>query len=275
MSLQQTPSRLRKWIEGLESTQKHNFISQYQKLEDIHSRLTRILNLYPPRACWEDVFTAKCKETPCCWKCRDCRRRFSQATIVVVAAQGTRDSLCLPHFGAVFRHPRYRKFSIEEWSSISFEEMTMVYSKASKQSISAMYVHLFLGDLAQRTDLPKEVHQITHYKGFQKKSACLLLSAMDPELVVGIPVDRHLATGFKVLGWADPLEPDATNISKMVELWLPQEKWAQCNVVCAGLRQVWQSQFYRARMVAAAEALGQEHLDLLTKSCSCDAVAHK
>jgi endonuclease III len=214
------------------------------------------------------VFTAKCAEDGVCWSCRNCRKRYSQIVIVVVAAQGNKDTLCLPHFGAVFRHPRYSQFSIEEWASISLEELTMVYSQTSKQAISAMYVLGILMNLSQKDFLPKSVLELTCYLGMGKKSACLLLNAMDPKLVVGIPVDRHLATAFRSLGWVDPNQKDETIISKEVEQWMPSEEWAECNVVVAGLRQVWQISTYRGLLVAAAEALGENHVELLKLCCA-------
>ncbi len=190
------------------------FLSQYEKLVSVYAGLVSEHNLWPPRACWMDIFTYKCNDEPSCWKCRDCRARFSQVALVVIAAQGNRDSLCLPHFGAVFRHQRYKhSFSIEEWAEIAVEELTMVYSQVSKQSISAMYAHLFLSDLAVRNTLPRTIPEITCYSGFLKKSACLLLDAMDCTPPPGIPVDRHLATGFRALGWVDPLVTNPTSLS--------------------------------------------------------------
>ena len=263
--------RLAVWSHSLDSRKKKALLEDYLKLEAVYCRLTLLHKVIPPRACWEDVFTAKCCNEPCCWKCRECRKRFCQVTIVLVGAQGTKDLLCLPHFGAVFRHPRYRLFSVEEWSSISISELTMVFSQVSKQAQSAMFVNLFLGDLAFKSDLPQKVSQISLYHGFGKKTACLLLNAMDPNMIVGIPVDRHLATGFKCMGWADPAERDETQISRMVELWLPPEHWSRCNVVCASLRQVSQTQgCHKEMMFATAKALGPAHHQLLEKCCTRD-----
>jgi endonuclease III len=222
------------------STNEKKFLVQYEKLVSIHARLVPDHDLCPPRACWTDVFTYKCTSDPACWKCRVCRSRISQIVLVVIAAQGNRDSLCLPHFGAVFRHLRYKHFSIEEWSEIALEELTMVFSQVSKQGISAMYAHLFLKDLAAKNVLPQTVPEIVCYSGFWKKSACLLLDAMGCTTPPGIPVDRHLATGFRALGWVDPSVKSPESLSYMVELWLPIDRWSECNIVCAGLRQVWQ-----------------------------------
>jgi hypothetical protein len=92
----------------------------------------------------------------------------------------------------------------------------------------------------------------------------------------GIPVDRHLATGFRSLEWADPQEWEETVISCMVESWLPpEEKWGECNIVCAGLRQVWwQDSTYQSTLRATAEGLGSDHLEILAKLC-CKRVEEK
>jgi endonuclease III len=259
--------RLSDWSKSLDSDKRASMLAEYLKLEAVYHRLTTVHEVYPPRHFWEDVFTARCKEDPCCWTCRECRRRFSQISIVLVSCQGTRDALCLPHFGAVFRHPRYKLFSVEEWSTISIPELTMVFSQVSKQAQCAIYVKLFLGDFAFKADLPQEISQVCCYLGFGKKSACLLLNAMDPHRSVGIPVDRHLSSAFRILGWADPAEKDETMISKMVELWLPAEHWSRCNIVCAGLRQVWQSKF-KDQVIAAAQFLGPAHTHVLGRCCS-------
>jgi endonuclease III len=195
--------------------------------------------------------------------------RFSQAAIALVAAQGTRDSVILPYLGAVFRHRRYRAFSVEEWSLISTDELTMVFHRVSMQGQNANTVHFFLQDFAHKDFLPKTVYEISRYLGFGKKTACLLLDAMGVAKQPGIPVDRHLATGFRSLGWADVNEHEETAISSMVECWMPPQKWAECNIVCAGLRQVWfQHGEYKKTMVAVAKNLGADHFRLLGLLCT-------
>ena len=115
------------------------------------------------------------------------------------------------------------------------------------------------------------MEDVTCHLGFGKKSACLLLSVMDPNLEVGIPVDRHLATCFRALGWADSSKTIKPIIlSEMVELWLPKDKWAECNIVCAGLRQLWQNMVHRKVLKACASALGVSHLEVLLRCCHED-----
>jgi endonuclease III len=268
--------RLSKWLTRTDAkVHDQRFLSEYAMLEAIHQRLIHVHRLFPLRMCWKEVFTGSCLQTPACLKCRPCRMRFSQATMVLVAAQGASDFVILPYLGAVFRHLRYANFSIEEWSSISVEELTMVFRKASKQSQNAMIVHHFLKDFANEEVLPQTIDEIVCYHGFGKKTACLLLDAMGLTNQAGIPVDRHLAHGFRSLGWADPQEWEETTISCMVESWLPPDKWGECNIVCAGLRQVWwQDSTYQSTLRATAEGLGSDHLDILSKLC-CKRVEEK
>jgi endonuclease III len=195
--------------------------------------------------------------------------RFSQAAIALVAAQGTKDSVCLPYLGAVFRHRRYRNFSVEEWSLISPDELTMVFHRTSMQAQNANTVHFFLQEFAHKDFLPETIDDLSCFLGFGKKTACLLLDAMGVVDEPGIPVDRHLATGFRSLSWADVNESDETAISTMVECWLPPPKWGECNIVCAGLRQVWlRHSQYKNTLISVAQNLGAEHYQLLRLLCT-------
>ena len=57
-----------------------------------------------------------------CLKCNCCKRRFAQVSIIIVNAQGMLDKRILTYLGAVFRHPRYEHFSLEEWSQVSLDD---------------------------------------------------------------------------------------------------------------------------------------------------------
>jgi endonuclease III len=241
------------------------FMMQFHQLELVNYELNKQMGLYSPRQCWEDVFTTRCDQDPQCTRCRKCRTRFAQGTLVIVAAQGTKDSTIVPHFGAVFRHPRYTDFSIEEWASISLEEMTIVFSQTSKQAQSAFTVLQFLRDFAWK-DFPTDPATLMCYHGFGKKSICLLLGILGME-TTGVPVDRHLMQAFQNLGWIDSGAKDETLASEMVEMWLPPALWARCNVVVAGLRQIWASQQHREILKDVAASLGQEHIKLVTALC--------
>jgi endonuclease III len=261
-------SRLDSWLID-HANGKGGFLLEYCKLEAIHQTLVNVHKIHPPRSCWKEIFTVGCSQTPACFKCRPCRMRFSQAAIALVAAQGTKDSVNLPYLGAVYRHRRYAAFSVEEWALISTDELTMVFHPTSMQGQNANTVHYFLQEFAHKDFLPKTVDDLSRYLGFGKKTACLLLDAMGVAEQPGIPVDRHLATGFRSLGWADVNEYDETAISSMVECWMPPKKWGECNIVCAGLRQVWfQHPEHKKTMVAAAKNLGADHMRLLSLLCT-------
>ncbi len=115
--------------------------------------------------------------------------------------------------------------------------------KASKQSQNAMIVHHFLQDFNNKEVLPQTTDELTSDEpastmgSGRRLLACLLLDdAMGLTNQAGIPVDRHLATGFRSLGWADPQEEwEETVISCIVEesSWMPPDKWGeqQCNIV--------------------------------------------
>jgi hypothetical protein len=76
------------WFSLLTDSRVHHLRMQYYNLQMVLYHLELDHQLVPPRTCWEDAFTTECKETPTCLKCRQCRMRFAQATLVVVAAQG-------------------------------------------------------------------------------------------------------------------------------------------------------------------------------------------
>jgi endonuclease III len=263
--------RVESWVIDPGEKRK-KFLQQYCKLEEIHQTLIQVHDIHPPRSRWKDIFTVRCSQARACFKCRQCRMRFSQAAIALVAAQGTKDSVCLPYLGAVFRHRRYRNFSVEEWSLISPDELTMVFHRTSMQGQNANTVHFFLQEFAHKDFLPETIDDLSCFLGFGKKTACLLLDAMGVVDEPGIPVDRHLATGFRSLGWADVNESDETAISTMVECWLPRHKWGECNIVCAGLRQVWlQHSQYKNTLISVAQNLGAEHYQLLRLLCTKEA----
>jgi endonuclease III len=251
---------------GSSSPHTNKFMWELYYLECVMDELAKCNHLLSPRECWEEVFTTKCEVVPVCFKCRQCRIRFAQATCVLVAAQGCRDVNVLPRLGAVFRHPRYEHFSVEEWCSISLLELVTVYHHVSKQALNAHIVISFLQEFRD-VDLPRTVQEITCYYGFGKKTACLLLSAVGMENV-GIPVDRHLFAGFKLLGWIPNNTKDETEASICVEQWLPKLKWDTCNVVLAGCRQVWQNKLYQQILVETATSLGWEHIELVNRLCA-------
>lgn len=253
------------WLASLSAKKKAKFLSQFHLLEWINYEMNKQFDLYSPRQCWEEAFTVQCTVKPPCLRCRRCRMRFAQATFVVIAAQGTKDASIVPHFGAVFRHPRYQHFSIEEYASLSLEELTILFSKTSKQAQSAITILHFLRDFVHR-DVPRNIPSLMCYHGFQKKSICLLLGAVGlPDL--GIPVDRHLFSAFKNLKWVSAGAKNESIASEMVEMWLPQCMWGRCNVVVAGLRQIWGNRLYKDKLMAVAARLGPGYSKVLETLC--------
>jgi endonuclease III len=266
----QTPEAMKHpvWFSQLTDAKRKCFRRKYYQLLEVVLWLLETRDkLVPPRLRWEDAFTTRCDSTPTCLECRQCRIRFAQATIVVVAAQGVRDSLVkqvIPHFGAVFRHPRYVGMSVEEWAAVSLGEMITIFSGVSKQGISSMIVLKFLEHFVGY-ELPTNKECITCFHGFGKKSACLLLGANGRE-EVGIPVDRHLKEALCGVGWALDCR-SAVSISEMVEMWLPRKKWAGCNTLLAGIRQIWQNARFKPLLIQTATQLGKEELDLILAVC--------
>jgi hypothetical protein len=247
------------WFRELNLNGRTRLLDQYHKLQWVQYHLVEDHSLYLPRQAWESVFTACCKLTPQCLECRDCRKRFAQATIVLVSAQGTRDLLIVPHLGAVFRHPRYLHFLIEEWASVSLAELTICLSQTSKQAQTGQTVSLFLRDFANQLSffrqisnhpLPTTVGELTCYHGFGKKSACLLLGALGMG-ELGIAVDRHLMEGFKNLNWVSSTVREETAASEMVEMWLPKH-----------------NKKYQPILLQTAERLGMGHRELVEWLCA-------
>jgi endonuclease III len=193
--------------------------------------------------------------------------RFAQAAIVVVAVQGVSDVVVLPRLGALFRHERYVHFSIDEWASISLKEMVMVLRHVSKQATNANVVLTFLQHFKDTRHLPRTLAAYQCHYGIGKKSACLLMGAVGMANV-GIPVDRHLLSGFRSLGWIPTNIGSETVASELVEKWLPREKWETCNIVLAGIRQLWNNNTYKPLVIEVAEELGREHIYTARRLCN-------
>jgi endonuclease III len=192
---------------------------------------------------------------------------MAQAALVVFSAQGVADENILPHLGAVFRHPRYRHMGVQEWEMVDKKELATILRHCSSQGLKACYINGFLS-LILSFGCPRTVEACLAVYGMQKKSACLFLSSVFG-CPVGIPVDRHLAQGFRNLGWVSPDCSDPTLMSMQVELWLPMEETAEINNVIAGLRQLYQKREYKDSIAAVAKQCGTRHLDLFNK-CTQD-----
>ena len=87
-------------------------------------------------------------------------------------------------------------------------------------------------------DLDRSIAEIKHHYYMGKKTACLILVGLTGRNF-GIAVDRHLKDAFKSMGWVLESCNDEEQISLMIEAWLDQALWGECNNVVAGLRQLW------------------------------------
>ncbi len=122
---------------------------------------------------------------------------------------------------------------------MSGDELSMVYTrmanKKHSQATMMMIVYFFLKDFTNDDVLPQNIDNINCHCG-EKTAACLLQDVMSVTNQAGIPVDRHLDTGFISLGWADPQEwEEKVVISQetVVEFWLTPDKWGgKCKTIC-------------------------------------------
>jgi endonuclease III len=244
------------------------FLEEYHLLKQIAEDAASKFDLIPLRNNWEDVFTTRCPQKEPCACCRNCNIRIAQGAIVVFAAQGVADENILPHLGAVFRHPRYQHFGVEEWAALPIAELASLLNHCSMQGQNALYIHDFLAEVG-KNGVPRTLEDCLCFLGILKKTACLFLTAVFGKQF-GIPVDRHLAQAFINCGWVHPnCKPQTsycTMMSDMVELWLPMEETGAVNNVVAGLRQLYQNSRFRLALVEAAAKCGPNHLALLKKT---------
>ena len=226
---------------------QHKFLHQYEVLKEIHRHCV-IGGKIPFRTHWLRVFPqfdCQGEYVPghgyCACAdligCRTCNIRFAQAAILVFACQGVADRNILPYLGAVFKSPRYVDLGIQEWAMISTYELAALLKPCSSQGLKACYLKGLFEYMSQHLDLPLTLGHLTCFYGLQKKSACLLLTAVAGQ-PFGIPVDRHLLNAFRNLGWVYRGCANATEMSYLVELWLPKEETAIMNDVIASIRQL-------------------------------------
>ena len=237
----------------------------FRIVAEVEARLTE-KGLVSLRSSWEDVFTTTCTSNPKvpCAKCRGCRQRFAQAVFVVIAAAGVSDENILPILGAVFRSEYYREYSIEEWSLTPIKELIQIYRPCSKQVQNAFYTHLVFQYLAPRS-LPTDLRELTCLRGIEKKSACLLLQAA-LGVEVGIPVDRHLMTAGKALGWIPEDCNDPTKASLLLEAIVAPDQYAAMNNVVSGLCQMAAKSNQNMEFILqTAQEMGKVHHETIKK----------
>ena len=237
----------------------------FKMVSEVESQVA-MKGLVSLRSRWEDVFTANCELSPTnpCTKCRGCRQRFAQGVFVVIAAAGVSDENILAVLGSVFRSEYYRNYSIEEWAVTPLEEFVVIYRPCSKQVQNAWFTKLVLEYLSTRS-LPTQLHELTCLRGLQKKSACLLLQAALGR-VAGIPVDRHLLSAGKALGWIPEDCHDTFEASLFLEPIVPEGQYADMNNVVSGLCQAAaKSQENKNFILETADNMGEPYYSTLNK----------
>lgn len=242
---------------------KARLLAELSAMEDIYTAACECLGYHPYRERWLDIFTFQClvsKDTPC-GECRGCRGRMCQAAMVVLAAQGVGDSVVLPHMGAVFRHPRYKNLSLEEWNLVTINEKAAVFKSCSKHCLCAYHFHYFVKECIDNKP-PTHLEDICCFRGFSKKSGCLYLFAVY-SIQFGIPTDSHVQdTAFK-LGWT-PYAGDEVATSCALELWVPPTFYERANIWPAGLRQLLSiSAFATLALETCARRFGNRHQAVL------------
>jgi endonuclease III len=240
---------------------------QYKLVKELY-QAAQDHSLNPLRADWLQVIPARCEKD--CekdrWrinppKCRGCSKMMAQAAIVVFCAQGVGDANILPYLGAVFRHPRYANWTVQEWARVCVYELATILKPCSAQGVKAHYLLSFFKYVHEEKP-PETVKRFSCIYGLGKKSACLLLSATKGH-PVGIPVDRHLQSAFRNLRWAPRDETDCTLMSEMVEFWLPYKHWSEINDEIAGIRQLYRDNSTRKTLLQVGNSLTFEHREIL------------
>ena len=258
---------------NLTEDRKKELQHQYKMLAEIESDL-RLRGMSSIRHHWQDVFldeTTKCNgsEGVPCLQCRNCKRKFAQLSLVLVAASGTSDVTILPRWATIFRHPQFKFLSLEEWSCVPLLDLAILFSPCSKQGKCACIAICFLKYWASKDHLPGSQPDISiaeikclYYMG--KKTACLILLGLTGRNF-GIAVDRHLKDAFRSMGWVLKSCRDEEQISLMIEAVLDQSLWGDCNNVVAGLRQLWDQN--KDLMLQVAESKSPKHVAILKKCC--------
>ena len=242
----------------------------YQMMEEIYDTACKCTSSEPYRMHWLDVYTSNCSASPSqpCGVCRGCRTRMAQAAMVVFAAQGVSDKLCLARLGAVFRHPRYENFSLEEWCCIDVVEFAACFKCCSKHCKNAFNCYYFLKEILENGP-PTTLEDLVCFRSVQKKTACLWLVAVY-QLTYGIPVDSHVNKKSVLLGLVPEKARDKVSlISTMLEYWIDVSKWEMVNNLIGGISQFMENDSIAALVIdAVVQQLSREHVAVLKAFCN-------
>jgi len=247
-----------------------NWNKKYQMLEDIYETACQCTSSEPFRMHWQDVYTTKCSADPYhpCGECRDCRTRMAQAAMVVFAAQGVSDKICLARLGSVFRHPRYANFSLEEWCCITVVELAACFKSCSKHCKNAMNCYYFLKEIKEMGP-PTTLEDLVCFRSVGKKTACLWLVAVY-QLSFGIPVDSHVNNKSVSLGLVPPEAKDRMDlISAMLQYWLDVSNWERLNNLIGGISQFMETDKIASLVIeAVTQRLSSNHVSVLKAFCN-------
>jgi hypothetical protein len=145
------------------------------------------------RGDWTGAFTHCCNidhEHPCN-SCNGCNMLMCQVAMAVIAAQGVADKNMLASLGAVFRHPRYAHLDSKKFLALGLTELTLLFKRCSKQALNAHHFFFFLWEVENGGGPPTHIEDLTCFRGFSEKSACLYFLAM-LHILLGIAADLHV-----------------------------------------------------------------------------------
>lgn len=244
---------------------------QFLNLQKLCNQLVERKGLVSFRALWGQSLTAECsvmgwkKRTyRGCGDCDGCRQRFCQVTNIIKSSCGVRDDICVPHWGAVYKHPVFGNFGLKEFAAMSLQEYAAMARNATKQFQNAHYVlPLFQVIKERKGKLPSSSAELMQVFGFDLKSAALILQQVYGNHKYGIAIDRHMGRGAINLGWVHPDTKDPLEMALMIQSWLKPMYHERVNNVVAGLLQLLDEKDHVDTVVKEAEKMG--FLDLLNQ----------
>jgi hypothetical protein len=132
------------------------------------------------RGDWTGAFTHCCNIDPehLCISCYGCNMLMCQVAMDVLAVQGVADKNMLASLGTVFRNPRYAHLDSKKFLSLGLTELTLLLKCCSKQALNAHHFLYFLWEVENVGGPPTHIQDLTCFRGFSEKSACLFFLAM-------------------------------------------------------------------------------------------------
>jgi endonuclease III len=214
---------------------------------------------------WTGAFTHCCNIDPehPCNSCNGCNMLMCQVAMAVVAAQGVADKNMLASLGAVFRHPRYAHLDSKNFLALGLTELTLLFKRCSKQALNAHHFFYFLWEVENGGGPPTHIEDLTCFRGFSEKSACLYFLAM-LHILLGIAADLHVIQKSIALSLVPAgAGKNASLVAKMLEQWIPVDKWELWNNVLGGTAQIMDSSLKAEKKVQRLSfQLGKTYIDI-------------